>query len=124
MDRIYLFKPLYRHRKEQLKSLVAMDMRNFKNGGCELEWSNILSNLHNHWEAPCLLISLPVFPELDATRGPQRTTQQQKQIAGSFGFGVLDEELSGVIEVVGKITPKATIQAAYYAPFREDKNSF
>ncbi|XP_038653450.1 replication protein A 14 kDa subunit [Scyliorhinus canicula] len=36
----------------------------------------------------------------------------------------LDEELSGVIEVVGKVTPKATIKAAYYVPFREDKNSF
>ncbi|GCC40537.1 hypothetical protein chiPu_0024671 [Chiloscyllium punctatum] len=36
----------------------------------------------------------------------------------------LDEELSGVIEVVKKITPKATIKAAYYAPFREDKSSF
>ncbi|XP_067909116.1 replication protein A 14 kDa subunit [Heterodontus francisci] len=36
----------------------------------------------------------------------------------------LDEELSGVIEVVGKVTPKATIKAVYYAPFREDKSSF
>ncbi|XP_067860212.1 replication protein A 14 kDa subunit isoform X1 [Heptranchias perlo] len=36
----------------------------------------------------------------------------------------LDEELSGVIEVVGKVTQKATIKAVYYAPFREDKNSF
>ncbi|GCB73168.1 hypothetical protein scyTo_0006654, partial [Scyliorhinus torazame] len=36
----------------------------------------------------------------------------------------LNEELSGVIEVVGKVTPKATIKASYYVPFREDKNSF
>ncbi|XP_055518140.1 replication protein A 14 kDa subunit [Leucoraja erinacea] len=36
----------------------------------------------------------------------------------------LDEELSGVVEVVGKVTQKATIKAAYYTPFREDKNSF
>uniref|UniRef100_UPI00398EBB65 replication protein A 14 kDa subunit isoform X1 n=1 Tax=Pristiophorus japonicus TaxID=55135 RepID=UPI00398EBB65 len=36
----------------------------------------------------------------------------------------LDEELSGIIEVVGKVTHKATIKAVYYAPFREDKNSF
>ncbi|XP_051872737.1 replication protein A 14 kDa subunit [Pristis pectinata] len=36
----------------------------------------------------------------------------------------LEEELSGVIEVVGKVTQKATIKAAYYTPFREDKNSF
>ncbi|XP_069769808.1 replication protein A 14 kDa subunit isoform X2 [Narcine bancroftii] len=36
----------------------------------------------------------------------------------------LDEELSGVIEVVGKVTQKATIKAAYYTTFREDKNSF
>ncbi|XP_072910277.1 replication protein A 14 kDa subunit [Hemitrygon akajei] len=36
----------------------------------------------------------------------------------------LDEELSGVIEVVGRVTQKATIKAAYYTPFREDQNSF
>ncbi|XP_053323682.1 replication protein A 14 kDa subunit [Spea bombifrons] len=36
----------------------------------------------------------------------------------------LDEELSGVVEVVGKVTPKATIMGVSYVPFREDGNSF
>ncbi|XP_073485651.1 replication protein A 14 kDa subunit isoform X1 [Aquarana catesbeiana] len=36
----------------------------------------------------------------------------------------LDEELSGVIEVVGKVTPKATIMGISYIPFREDVGSF
>ncbi|XP_078278329.1 replication protein A 14 kDa subunit isoform X2 [Rhinoraja longicauda] len=36
----------------------------------------------------------------------------------------LDEELSGIVEVVGKVTQKATIKAAYYTTFQEDKNSF
>uniref|UniRef100_V9L8B7 Replication protein A 14 kDa subunit-like protein n=1 Tax=Callorhinchus milii TaxID=7868 RepID=V9L8B7_CALMI len=36
----------------------------------------------------------------------------------------LDEELSGVVEVVGKVTNKASIMAVSYIPFREDKNSF
>ncbi|KAM3928181.1 replication protein A 14 kDa subunit [Leptodactylus fuscus] len=36
----------------------------------------------------------------------------------------LDEELSGVIEVVGKVTQKATILGVSYVPFREDVASF
>ncbi|XP_075067857.1 replication protein A 14 kDa subunit [Mixophyes fleayi] len=36
----------------------------------------------------------------------------------------LEEELSGVIEVVGKVTPKATIMGVSYVSFREDINSF
>ncbi|XP_077124234.1 replication protein A 14 kDa subunit [Ranitomeya variabilis] len=36
----------------------------------------------------------------------------------------LDEELSGVVEVVGKVTPKATILGVSYVPFREDVASF
>ncbi|XP_018410633.1 PREDICTED: replication protein A 14 kDa subunit [Nanorana parkeri] len=36
----------------------------------------------------------------------------------------LDEELSGVIEVVGKVTQKATILGVSYIPFREDVGSF
>ncbi|XP_053570068.1 replication protein A 14 kDa subunit [Bombina bombina] len=36
----------------------------------------------------------------------------------------LDEEVSGVIEVVGKVTPKATIMGMSYVPFREDTCSF
>ncbi|KAM9308606.1 replication protein A 14 kDa subunit [Gastrophryne carolinensis] len=36
----------------------------------------------------------------------------------------LEEELSGVIEVVGKVTQKATILGVSYVPFREDVNSF
>ncbi|XP_033856839.1 replication protein A 14 kDa subunit [Acipenser ruthenus] len=36
----------------------------------------------------------------------------------------LEEELSGIIEVLGRVTTKATIMASTYMPFREDKNSF
>ncbi|XP_075683863.1 replication protein A 14 kDa subunit [Rhinoderma darwinii] len=36
----------------------------------------------------------------------------------------LDEELSGVIEVVGKVTQKATIMGVSYVPFKEDVASF
>ncbi|XP_058662529.1 replication protein A 14 kDa subunit [Ammospiza caudacuta] len=36
----------------------------------------------------------------------------------------LDEEISGVIEVVGRVTNQATIMCASYVQFREDKSSF
>ncbi|KAM4705852.1 replication protein A 14 kDa subunit [Rhinophrynus dorsalis] len=36
----------------------------------------------------------------------------------------LDEELSGVVEVTGKVTPKATIMGVSYVPFREDTSTF
>ncbi|KAM4688784.1 replication protein A 14 kDa subunit [Discoglossus pictus] len=36
----------------------------------------------------------------------------------------LDEEISGVVEVVGKVTPKATIMGVSYIPFREDVCTF
>ncbi|CAH2282475.1 replication A 14 kDa subunit [Pelobates cultripes] len=36
----------------------------------------------------------------------------------------LDEELSGIVEVVGKVTPKATIMGISYVIFREDGNTF
>ncbi|MEE6509605.1 hypothetical protein FKM82_026973 [Ascaphus truei] len=36
----------------------------------------------------------------------------------------LDEEISGVLEVVGKVTPKATIIGVSYVPFREDGSPF
>ncbi|XP_006636094.1 replication protein A 14 kDa subunit [Lepisosteus oculatus] len=36
----------------------------------------------------------------------------------------LEEELSGVAEVIGRVTPKATIMANAYTSLREDKNSF
>ncbi|XP_066441134.1 replication protein A 14 kDa subunit [Eleutherodactylus coqui] len=36
----------------------------------------------------------------------------------------LDEELSGVIEVVGKVTQKATIMGMSYVPFSEDASAF
>ncbi|KAM8966481.1 replication protein A 14 kDa subunit [Pelodytes ibericus] len=36
----------------------------------------------------------------------------------------LDEELSGVVEVVGKVTQKSTIMGVSYVPFREDGSSF
>ncbi|NWR44223.1 RFA3 protein, partial [Regulus satrapa] len=36
----------------------------------------------------------------------------------------LNEEISGVIEVVGRVTNQATIMCASYVQFREDKSSF
>ncbi|XP_005999520.1 replication protein A 14 kDa subunit [Latimeria chalumnae] len=36
----------------------------------------------------------------------------------------LENELSGIIEVVGRVTSKATIAVASYLPFREDKDAF
>ncbi|XP_068094598.1 replication protein A 14 kDa subunit [Hyperolius riggenbachi] len=36
----------------------------------------------------------------------------------------LDEELSGVIEVVGKVTQKGTVLGVSYVPYREDVNPF
>ncbi|XP_039405199.1 replication protein A 14 kDa subunit [Corvus cornix cornix] len=36
----------------------------------------------------------------------------------------LDEEISGVIEVVGRVTNQATIMCASYVQFREDKSLF
>ncbi|KAM5157416.1 replication protein A 14 kDa subunit [Mantella aurantiaca] len=36
----------------------------------------------------------------------------------------LEEELSGIIEVVGKVTQKATVLGVSYVPFREDIGSF
>ncbi|XP_063777375.1 replication protein A 14 kDa subunit [Pseudophryne corroboree] len=36
----------------------------------------------------------------------------------------LEEELSGVVEVIGKVTPRATIMGVSYVPFREDPISF
>ncbi|XP_029444810.1 replication protein A 14 kDa subunit [Rhinatrema bivittatum] len=36
----------------------------------------------------------------------------------------LEEEISGVIEVVGRVTPKATIMGVSYIPFREEKTTF
>ncbi|XP_005228857.1 replication protein A 14 kDa subunit isoform X1 [Falco biarmicus] len=36
----------------------------------------------------------------------------------------LDEEISGVIEVVGRVTNQATIMCASYVQFREDKSPF
>ncbi|XP_023776349.1 replication protein A 14 kDa subunit [Cyanistes caeruleus] len=36
----------------------------------------------------------------------------------------LDEEISGVIEVVGRVTNQATIMCVSYVQFREDKSSF
>uniref|UniRef100_K7FA43 Replication protein A3 n=1 Tax=Pelodiscus sinensis TaxID=13735 RepID=K7FA43_PELSI len=36
----------------------------------------------------------------------------------------LDEELSGVIEVVGRVTNQATIMCMSYVQFREDKSAF
>ncbi|KAJ1101217.1 hypothetical protein NDU88_006289 [Pleurodeles waltl] len=36
----------------------------------------------------------------------------------------LDEELSGVVEVVGRVTPKATIMGMSYIPFREEAAAF
>ena len=36
----------------------------------------------------------------------------------------LDEEISGVIEVVGKVTPKATVLCSSYIVFKEDCNRF
>nr|AAI58994.1 rpa3 protein [Xenopus tropicalis] len=36
----------------------------------------------------------------------------------------LEEEISGIIEVIGKVTPKATIMGVSYVPFREDVSTF
>ncbi|MBN3298040.1 RFA3 protein, partial [Amia calva] len=36
----------------------------------------------------------------------------------------LEEELSGVVEVLGRVTNKATITATTYTLYREDQNSF
>ncbi|XP_009993278.1 PREDICTED: replication protein A 14 kDa subunit [Chaetura pelagica] len=36
----------------------------------------------------------------------------------------LDEEISGVIEVVGRVTNQATIMCVSYVQFREDKSPF
>ncbi|XP_021098521.1 replication protein A 14 kDa subunit isoform X1 [Heterocephalus glaber] len=36
----------------------------------------------------------------------------------------LDEEISGIVEVVGRVTPKATIMCASYIQFREDNSPF
>lgn len=36
----------------------------------------------------------------------------------------LDEEISGVIEVVGSVTNQANIMCASYTQFREDKGTF
>nr|XP_033786919.1 replication protein A 14 kDa subunit [Geotrypetes seraphini] len=36
----------------------------------------------------------------------------------------LEEEISGVLEVVGRVTPKATIMGVSYIPFREEKSAF
>uniref|UniRef100_A0A8C3C4H8 Replication protein A3 n=1 Tax=Cairina moschata TaxID=8855 RepID=A0A8C3C4H8_CAIMO len=37
---------------------------------------------------------------------------------------LLDEEISGVIEVVGRVTNQATIMCMSYVQFREDKSPF
>ncbi|NP_001086815.1 replication protein A3 S homeolog [Xenopus laevis] len=36
----------------------------------------------------------------------------------------LEEEISGIIEVIGKVTPKATIMGVSYFPFRDDVSTF
>ncbi|XP_063308497.1 replication protein A 14 kDa subunit [Pelobates fuscus] len=36
----------------------------------------------------------------------------------------LDEELSGIVEIVGKVTPKSTIMGISYVIFREDGSTF
>ncbi|XP_057588121.1 replication protein A 14 kDa subunit-like [Hippopotamus amphibius kiboko] len=36
----------------------------------------------------------------------------------------LDEEISGIVEVVGKVTAKATIMCASYVPFKEGNHPF
>ncbi|NWX18222.1 RFA3 protein, partial [Aegotheles bennettii] len=36
----------------------------------------------------------------------------------------LDEEISGVVEVVGRVTNQATIMCMSYVQFREDKSPF
>ncbi|XP_020855721.1 replication protein A 14 kDa subunit [Phascolarctos cinereus] len=36
----------------------------------------------------------------------------------------LEEEISGILEVVGRVTAKATILCASYVPFRDHNNSF
>uniref|UniRef100_A0A8C5MSH2 Replication protein A3 n=1 Tax=Leptobrachium leishanense TaxID=445787 RepID=A0A8C5MSH2_9ANUR len=36
----------------------------------------------------------------------------------------LDEEMSGVVEIVGKVTPKATIMGMSYSTFKEEVNPF
>lgn len=36
----------------------------------------------------------------------------------------LDEEISGIVEVVGRVTAKATILCASYVQFKEDNHPF
>ncbi|XP_010838022.1 PREDICTED: replication protein A 14 kDa subunit isoform X2 [Bison bison bison] len=36
----------------------------------------------------------------------------------------LDEEISGIVEVVGRVTAKATIMCASYVQFKEDNHPF
>ncbi|KFO92373.1 Replication protein A 14 kDa subunit, partial [Buceros rhinoceros silvestris] len=36
----------------------------------------------------------------------------------------LDEEISGIVEVVGRVTNQATIMCASYVQYREDKSLF
>ncbi|XP_057562692.1 replication protein A 14 kDa subunit-like [Hippopotamus amphibius kiboko] len=36
----------------------------------------------------------------------------------------LDEEISGIVEVVGKVTAKATVMCASYVQFKEDNHPF
>ncbi|XP_045420489.1 replication protein A 14 kDa subunit [Lemur catta] len=36
----------------------------------------------------------------------------------------LDEEISGIVEVIGRVTAKATIMCASYVQFREDNQPF
>ncbi|XP_059366294.1 replication protein A 14 kDa subunit-like [Carassius carassius] len=36
----------------------------------------------------------------------------------------LDEELSGIVEVIGTVSNKGTVMAVSYTPYREDKTSF
>ncbi|KAM7121518.1 replication protein A 14 kDa subunit [Molossus nigricans] len=36
----------------------------------------------------------------------------------------LDEEISGIVEVVGKVTAKATIMCSSYVQFKEDSHPF
>ncbi|XP_004602352.2 replication protein A 14 kDa subunit [Sorex araneus] len=36
----------------------------------------------------------------------------------------LDEEISGIVEVIGKVTPKATIMCTSYFQFKEDNHPF
>uniref|UniRef100_A0A2K6G525 Replication protein A3 n=1 Tax=Propithecus coquereli TaxID=379532 RepID=A0A2K6G525_PROCO len=41
-----------------------------------------------------------------------------------LGSRSLDEEISGIVEVVGRVTAKATIMCASYVQFREDNHPF